>query len=327
MPRPHAFRPSLSDRLEERVVLSRATAALVHVDGAPARSGALKFGAMGDSITDEYRFDAYGRSGAKNWVEILAATRNTKFGPFSRASLGEPRLAGYAANWARDGATSDDMVRQQLPGLANQVRRGQVNAAWIFIGANDYFNYAKGVSPLSPPTASEAASALAKIETRLDDNLTTAVRTLMAANPSTRLVIGTLPDLRQLPAVATLAQIPAISPLFEAAAASISQFNARVRALAAEDPTHIAVADLDAMFKSAAQAAGATGKLNVGGQAIDVRTPGDAPTHLFLSDGVHLGTVGQGLIANLFLQTVDNAFNVKIRLLKPAEILRQAKIR
>lgn len=329
MPRRNSFRPILHDRLEERVVMSgggRLAPALLHTVAASTLRNP-KLGELGDSITDEYRFYAPDRSQAKNWVEILAKTRHVQFGPHSLTSRGEPRNAGFAYNWARSDATSSDMVQNQLPGLAGQVRRGQVNLVSILIGGNDFLHYANGFNAFSPPSLAEVQAGLAKVEARAEDNLTTAVRTIMAASPNVKVAIATLPDIRTFPAVAMLGGYPPLKPLIDAIGPALDKYNARVKALAAEQPGQIAVVDLNALYTSLATATAATGKLKVGNQTIDARTPSDDPRHLFLADGLHIGTVGQGLVANAFVQAYDSTFGTTIRPLRPAEILRQAKIR
>src|SRR5205823_3841623 len=130
-----------------------------------------------------------------------------------------------------------------------------------------------------------------------------------------------------VPAASLLAANPALKPYFDTLTPLIDKFNAKVRALAAEQPTQIAVVDLHGLNASILSQAAASGKFNEGGRSIDVRMPSNDPHSLYLADGVHIGTVGQGLVANLFVQTLDSAFNAGIRPLTPAEILRQAKIR
>ena len=63
-------------------------------------------GVLGDSYSDEYQFYPPDRSTARNWVEILAATRGLDFGRFDDESRGEPRNRGFAYNWARSDATT-----------------------------------------------------------------------------------------------------------------------------------------------------------------------------------------------------------------------------
>ena len=82
---------------------------------------------LGDSYSDEYRFYPPDRTTARNWVEILASTRGLDFGPYAAESRGEPRNQGYAFNWARSDATTDDLIATgQHTGLAAQVARGEV---------------------------------------------------------------------------------------------------------------------------------------------------------------------------------------------------------
>lgn len=332
MRRRTAFRPLVSDRLEERIVLSPGTTgrqAIVGTLAVAPKGGRLKVGTLGDSFTDEYRFYKDGRSTARNWVEILAATRRVDFGPLSRASRGEPRNQGFANNWARSDATSDDMVRNQLPGLATQVREGRVDTAWIFIGGNDYLAYLRGLQadPLalinSPGTV---IAGLQQVESRLDDNLTTAVRTVLSADAEAEVVLVTLPDVRRIPAVSSVAGLPGVGPLLDAVSGSIGRINARVQALAASEPGRAAVADLNASFLDLERQASPTGKVRVGKAIIDVRTTGNEYRHLFLGDGVHIGTVAQGYLANLFVQAVDSSFGARVKPLKPAEIIRVARM-
>src|SRR3954454_21544701 len=90
---------------------------------APAHAGWRGgIGVLGDSYSDEYQFYPPHRSAGRNWVEILAATRGLNFGTFSTASRGEPRNQGFAYNWARSEATTDDLIAAgQHTGLAQQV--------------------------------------------------------------------------------------------------------------------------------------------------------------------------------------------------------------
>src|SRR3954469_446760 len=105
-------------------------------------------GVLGDSYSDEYQFYPPDRSTARNWVEILATTRGLDFGQFAPASRGEPRNQGYAFNWARSDATTDDLIATgQHTGLAAQVARGEVGVVVLFIGGNDFINAMKTPDP------------------------------------------------------------------------------------------------------------------------------------------------------------------------------------
>src|SRR5947209_4962250 len=92
----------------------------------PARAEvSVGIGVLGDSYSDEYQFYPPDRPTARNWVEILARARGLNFGKFSTASRGEPRNQGFAFNWSRSDAETEDMIRTgQHTGLALQVARG-----------------------------------------------------------------------------------------------------------------------------------------------------------------------------------------------------------
>src|SRR4051794_15479821 len=55
----------------------------------------VAIGVLGDSYSDEYEFYPPDRSTARNWVEILSATRGLDFGPYSTVGRGEPRNRGF----------------------------------------------------------------------------------------------------------------------------------------------------------------------------------------------------------------------------------------
>src|SRR5262249_2005678 len=146
------------------------------------------------------------RAVARNWVEILHALRKVSFGKFTTHSRGEPRNQGFAYNWARSDASSEDMINNQLPGLTAQVAAGQVKYAWIFIGGNDYLHLPDNVQQgLTPPA--QIPDAIVATTAQLEADFLTAVNTLLAANPNVRLVVSTLPAISNVPLVrlATLA--------------------------------------------------------------------------------------------------------------------------
>src|SRR5262249_51174168 len=154
--------------LEQREVLSHGASS---IGLSAVAHHAVTIGALGDSYTDEYRFYPPDQSRARNWVEILSATRGLDFGAFSTRSRGEPRIQGFAFNWARYDATSSDMVRNQLPGLTSQVASGRVKYAGVFIGGNDFLYFLRnvqgGVIPLT-----QALDVLGQVESQAAANFT-----------------------------------------------------------------------------------------------------------------------------------------------------------
>ncbi len=126
-------------------------ALVIWSEPAPAQNWNQGVAVLGDSYSDEYQFYAPDRAAARNWVEILAATRGVNFGTFTTAGRGEPRNQGFAYNWARSEATTDDMIRQgQHTGAAAQVARGEVGVVWIFVGGNDFID---ALNAADPPAA------------------------------------------------------------------------------------------------------------------------------------------------------------------------------
>jgi hypothetical protein len=310
MPRSSAFHPTAWDVLEERVVASHGVAR------------GLAVGTLGDSYTDEYRFYPPDLSHARNWVEILSATRKVDFGTFSTKSRGEPRDQGFAFNWARYGATSSDMIQNQLPGLAAQVAAGQVKYAWIFIGANDFLYFLRNVENGSIPLAA-APTMVPQIESQLAANFTTAVHTLLDASPNVKLVVSTLPDLSTLPIVQIALRIdPQAGPIVSDTSQAIAGYNATIRSVAAGN-SRIALVDLAA--QATELSAISVGSVSYGGTIIHLTTAGDNYHDFFLADGLHIGTAGQGLIANDFLMAIDAQFGARFASLTPVQIVAFAR--
>ena len=312
-----AFRPIGNETLEERVVPSHA---LPNVANTPAALGPV--GVLGDSYSDEYQFYPPDRSAARNWVEILHATREVSFGPFSLKSRGEPRDQGFAYNWARSDATTVDMIQNQLPGLTQQVARGQVRYVSIFIGGNDFLHVIGAVQAgLIPPTS--ALPALFQTTAQAEVNFATAVKTLLAANPNVDLVVYNLPDVTILPIAQLAATTPQAKLLLAATSQAIQQYNASIAAVAATSPR---IAEVDLAGITAMLASNPTGTASFGGQTISLLTPSDDYHSFFLADGIHVGTVGQGIIADEFALTVDSHFGGQLFPPTPQEIIHYAKV-
>jgi hypothetical protein len=300
-----AFRAAM-EPLEDRVVLSKSLGVV---------------GALGDSYTDEYQFYPPSQTHARNWVEILSYTGKANFGPLSKVSRGEPRDQGFATNWARFGATSDQMVANQLPGLAKQVAGGKVKYVSIFIGGNDLLYYLEGAAA-SLPSASVAAAQLAQVGAKLGANIETAVSTLLAANPRVKLVVSTIPAVGDLPIVRALATTTASQALVAGADNALASVNAQILALGASNP-RVAVADL-ASESTALSTSGPT--VRFGGTTINLTTTSEDYHSFFLADGLHVGTVAQGIIADTIVEALDAKFHAGVTPLTPTQIVSLAKL-
>jgi lysophospholipase L1-like esterase len=269
---------------------------------------------MGDSFADEYQFQADDRAGARNFIEQLAEDRALNFGAFDpdASTRGEPRNAGFAYNWAKDGATTADLIAQgQHTGLAAQIAAGEVNYAWVFAGGNDVLNLA---------TSGDPAADVASLGQTLLANGQAALAALVGADPDVQIVIATVPRLSALPAVrGAVAGGLVPQSLVDSADAAIDQANAQIRQIAKAEK-RVAVADVGAMV----QQVFAKKRYRVGRVTLDRETASSDPRSLFLADGVHAGTIGQGLLANVFVKAMKKEFKVKIKALSTREILANA---
>jgi hypothetical protein len=285
----------------------------IHAACAQWRGG---IGVIGDSYSDEYQFYAPDRSTARNWVEVLAATRKLDFGQFSTAPRGEPRNQGYAYNWARSDATTETMIATgQHTGLAAQVADGDVTLAVMFIGGNDFINALNAPDPLA---------ALQQAGPRAEANFERAFQTILAAHPDVKLVVATVPDIRHLPEFrAALRAGQLSSACVDAATATMAHYNGRIRALAFANP-RVALLDVDMVTRLRDKLNPET--VSVAGRPIERWVPSNDPTHLFLADARHIGTVGQVLFAQLIVTAIDAKFHAEVAPLSEREILEIASI-
>jgi len=277
-----------------------------------ARAGVVDgIGVIGDSYSDEYQFYPVDRTSARNWVEILAEARGLNFGKFSTGGRGEPRNQGYEFNWARSGATTDDVIAGgQHTGLAAQAARGEVTLACVFVGGNDFIFAMKSPDP---------AEALREVLPRALRNYRTIVDTVLNASPDVKVVLTTLPDVRDLPELAERIRTGALpQTVADAYTAAIEKFNAQIHSIGLRE-RRVAVMDL-ALAMSVANRLSREWVF-VAGQRIDLRIPGNGPRHAFLADGRHLGTLGQGMLARLFIVTVNLRFKAGLAPLKDRDLL------
>ncbi len=300
------FQPELCLALEDRVVLSRFVGPV---------------GTLGDSLTDEYQFYTPDRYDARNWVEILHALRGVSFGAFTTAFRPEPRDQGFADNWARSGATSTDMVANQLPGLTAQVAAGQVKYASIFIGGDDYLDLLEAVSAGTLAPANVPAALAATTET-LERNVRTATDTLLAANPNVKIALWTLPAGSDTPLAHEIEEtIPGSSALIEGIDQAELSYNAMITSLAASN-SRVALVNLAAV--TAQLESSPTGTFSFGGVTVNLNTPGENFHDYFLGDGLHSGTIAQGIYADTFAEAIDQKFGADLIPISPRAIVRYA---
>jgi len=281
---------------------------------------------LGDSTQDEYRADnpRGGEYNATtlNWVELLATVRKLNLGPWGQRE--EPRRGGYAFNWARSGATSDQMLSNgQHTGAAAQAVAGLVSHAIVQIGINDFYFSGLGQQIYLGTASGDALRA------RLDliaDNIISAARALKATGQCEVLVAATQ-DYMTLPIVPELYveyQDPVGRQRFVDA---IAYLNQRLAQLGAEEG--VAFFDFNAAYLAEVQSRlDAEGFLIVGGERVDLRKRGNEPHFGLIDDGyIHPGTVLSGLYAKLYIEAFNRSFGTAIAPLSDDDILRAAGIK
>jgi phospholipase/lecithinase/hemolysin len=263
------------------------------------RASAATFGAFGDSLGDEYQFINGPRSHARNYVELLATQRGLDFGAFSTVSRGEPRNQGYANNWSNagellpNGVTTGELgPTGETAGLAGQVAAGQVDVVFLTVGGNDFESVLSG----------------ADLTTVVQNGLTnevTAIDTILAANPNVKVLVANVPDVTEIPEIQFLIKAnPALAPEAAQVSSAIDLYNTQLSAQLAAD-TRVAIVDDNAILKE--------GLANpvVDGVTIDTLDPSPDANHLF-ADEIHPGTIGQGFLANGFINALDTKFGFNI---------------
>lgn len=274
---------------------------------------------LGDSDADEYRADDArgGRYAATtlNWVEQLARYRGLNFGCWG--TWPEPRRHGFAFNWARSGATAASLLEAgQHTGAAGQVASGQVSLVFLRIGSNDFLR-----GRYDEIYSGELGDA--DLDAKLDAfvaNVTTAMDTVLDAGPLAVIVVD-VQDPNDWPLAAEFYPRDAGRRRVSRAIATV---NARLKSLA-EDRGVVLVTSA-AITAAGLERIDDQGMLRVGGVAIDIARPGNAPSHLKLADNAgHAGTVASGLLANAwFIEPVNEAFGASIALFSDEELLAMA---
>ncbi len=232
-----------------------------------------------------------------SWVPYLANQRGFNFGG--------PTMP---YNVAIGGVKTDTLLTQgQHTAVQTLVQNGDVDLAYLLIGGNDFF--AVGTSIADGSLAGPALTAWAQ---GVVTNINTAVDTVLSANPVGMVVAG-LPDVLLTPAGRSTFDTPVeIQRGTEAVDLVNSLLMAEVLARG------LVFVDLATSVRDINQA-----PLVVGGVTIDVVNASTDPTHFF-QDGRHPAAVGNGLVANLFLEAANIGYGTNYAILTDFEILTTA---
>ena len=216
--------------------------------------------------------------------------------------------SGAPYNVAIGGATSVTLLQQgQHTEVAALVAAGNVDVATLSIGSNDFSPKA---SQIAAGTLSGAA--LTSFSTGVVTNIETAMDTVLAEHPL-GMIVASLPEMTLSPGGRATFNTPAKEANGEAA---INQFNSLLK----PEVLSRGLTYLD--FTAATRDLNAA-PLVVGGVTIDMVTASSDPTHFF-QDGIHPAAVGNGLIANLFMEAANLTFGANYTLLTDQQILTAA---
>jgi lysophospholipase L1-like esterase len=279
-------------------------------------------GVIGDSQSDEYSADDNRGSNYQgytlNWVEQLAQNKHIDFGKWQYWE--EPRREGYAYDFARSGATTESMIESsQHTGLAEYVKQGKVNVVVIYIGANDF-------APNSTATGYQAiydgdvtSAALSRKENDIVANITTAIDVIQKAGDVHILLIN-IPDWGRNPGIQLAFPFPSQRQSVTDAIVETNRLidlAASQRGVPYGDPGVF----LDNIPRDS------SGNVTVAGVRLSAYIPNNDPKSVFLDDGIHLGTVMNGLFANYIASALNSNFGTRIRLFGDTELLRTAGLK
>ena len=306
--------------------------------GGTAGAQPLRVLTIGDSLTEEYRFEGVFSgpeiegvpnpvANTRNWVEIVAARRatNISFGSFdpNLFAYSDFRDGGYAYNFGVPSFTTVNWMEvidwpsvsssdwayklacmRTHDELVEQLEEENIGVVVIFLGGNDLKSDYGGIfNDAVPPALLQDAVA----------NLEEIVGFVRDGNASVPIVICTFPDIGATPIVSE--RYP--EPVKRARARQrIADANAAVIALAARVGAQVARIDhlTDRIFDES--------PFHLNGYVMQYPTnPQNPPDHLFCHDGFHPSTVGQALIGNLVLDAINRATGAAVPLMTNREIL------
>lgn len=283
----------------------------------PANSG-TGFGVAGDSLSDEYDDARSGASYAyaENWVELLAENKGMDFGP--RQSNKEPRLDGYAYNWARYGATTRTLLsRGQHTGLAQQIQSGLVDQAVLMIGQNDFLPGPKGSAYYGIYTGTWNTQRIARHADKVVKNIAKAIETINVND--VQLVVSNITD---------YGVAPITREYFtdwtkrQRVTNVITGVNARIEQLAQRHG--IPMADFFSLSKRHLGTNESPADSQVIGGVTITNDGGVEATHAFVGDDVHPHTAIQAAIANMYLEAFNEGYGGNTPLFSEREMVEMA---
>lgn len=271
---------------------------------------------LGDSQSDEYRADDW-RGGnyastTFNWVELLAKYRNAPVGEWG--SREEPRRDGFEYNWARTGATANELIQNgQHTGAAEQIKTGKVNVVIVFIGALDFSPFRDHEHYESIYAGNLSNAAQKSIIHHVMADIKTIVYTLKDAG-DVRIVLVKIPDWGNHLGVKIAFPFPQQRILVTEV---INETNAEIDEFAQEE--NLLTVDPNAVYKELFKRSD-DGTFTVDGVPIEKVSFNNNPNNFYLDDGVHTGTVVNGFVANAIIGELNTVLTNKIKPFTEKEI-------
>lgn len=287
------------------------------LDAVPIGATPFRLLAIGDSLSEEYRFEAPfsapdgnpAVANTRNWVELLHAHRPLDFtmGNYEPSLFNylDYRNAGYEYNYGVPGFKAERwdhlLLSTPLNILDINTRRevtgdlSTVDAVLIFLGGND----------LSLTNTDAQHDLIRQSIVRIHGYIRA------NAPPGMPIIIATVPDIGSTPKE----KLP--DPAQAAAARQrVATLNANIAALGSLPDTHIARIDTltDRLYDQQ--------PFHINGTLFTYPPdPENPPLHLFCKDGFHPATAAQAIIANEILKAINGFAATTIPLFSNREIL------
>lgn len=307
--------------LEDRRLLATLGAPSAHIDllSTQAAGAITGMGVAGDSMSDEYD-DA--QSGAdypyaENWVQLLAANRGINFGPHEITDV-EPRLDGYAYNWARWGATTTTLLEDgQHTGLAQQIQDDLVTHAVIAIGQNDFAPGSDAYTGIYYDLPDWTPQDIADYADTVVGNIDEAIQTIKVNG--VQLVVSDIVDYGVTPL--TQEWYPDAN-VRDRVTTVIDGINTRIIQLA--QSYGVPAVDLNGLARQFLGTNQAPVPSQILGGVTITNDGGTGATHAFVADGIHPHTVVQAPMANMFLEAFNEGYGTNITLFTEQEMVEMA---
>jgi lysophospholipase L1-like esterase len=286
----------------------------------PTQAVPLRILTIGDSLTEEYTFEALVFSAnSKNWVELMAQHHPTEltFGTYKSSYFGyaDLRNAGYRLNYGIPGNTTVDWVR--IIGTSGKLGTdaktrsnletdlGQCDVAVIFLGGNDLKDRYDEVFNNTEPAG--YLDAIVSNLARIHD-------WVRAKKPALKIVIATSPDIGATLNVSSTYNDPARQARTRR---KIAAMNDAIRTMAVTKGAKIASVDklTDLIFDLV--------PFHLNGTPLIATSTSstNASNYVFCKDGFHPNTAGQALIANEIMLAITQATGRNLTTFPNREIL------